>query len=283
MASPDSWMREFNDASKLADEINGMISGRSSLPPSGPETQRHMSATRRKVTILRTKLETLQSLLSKLPNKQSLTGKEINRRKDMLKNLSSKADQMAIALNMSSLANRQNLLGPDKKMDDIMSRTADLDNHGLVSFQRQIMKGILRLMVMCFTFLAEQDEGLEKLEETVISTKHIALAVNEELDLHTMLLVESFADSPIYFIMVSFMSNQSCDEDFCSFFNLSFLNNMQDNLDQHVDSTNSNLQRAQKKLAVLNKRTKGGCSSLILLVLAVVILTIVTWALIKYL
>lgn len=72
MASPDSWMREFNDASKLADEINGMISGRSSLPvsPSGPETQRHMSATRRKVTILRTKLETLHSLLSKLPTKQ---------------------------------------------------------------------------------------------------------------------------------------------------------------------------------------------------------------------
>ncbi|ONH94548.1 hypothetical protein PRUPE_7G022100 [Prunus persica] len=200
MASPDSWMREFNDASKLADEINGMISGRSSLPPSGPETQRHMSATRRKVTILRTKLETLQSLLSKLPNKQSI------------------------------LANKQNLLGPDKKMDDIMRRTEDLDNHGLVSFQRQIMK--------------EQDEGLGKLEETVISTKHIALAVNEELDLHTMLL---------------------------------------DNLDQHVDSTNSNLQRVQKKFAVLNKRTKGGCSSLILLVLAVVILIIVTWALIKYL
>lgn len=49
-------------------------------------------------------------------------------------------------------------------------------------------------MVICFTFLAGQDEGLEKLEETVISTKHIALAVNEELDLHTMLLVESFDD-----------------------------------------------------------------------------------------
>ncbi|KAB2631075.1 syntaxin-51-like [Pyrus ussuriensis x Pyrus communis] len=234
MASPDSWMREFNDASKLADEINGMISGRSSLPvsPSGPETQRHMSATRRKVTILRTKLETLHSLLSKLPTKQkeSITGKEMNRRKDMLASLNSKADQMATTLNMSSLANRNNLLGPDKKMDDIMSRTTGLDNHGLVGFQRQIIK--------------EQDEGLDKLEETVISTKHIALAVNEELDLHTRLL---------------------------------------DNLDQQVDSTNSNLQRVQKKLAVLNKRSKGGCSCLILLVIGVVILIIVTWALIKYL
>ena len=36
---------------------------------------------------------------------------------------------------------------------------------------------------------AEQDEGLEKLEGTIISTKHIALAVNEELTLHTRLIV----------------------------------------------------------------------------------------------
>lgn len=38
----------------------------------------------------------------------------------------------------------------------------------------------------------EQDEGLEKLEESVTSTKHIALAVNEELDLHTRLIVRFF-------------------------------------------------------------------------------------------
>jgi SYP5 family syntaxin len=36
---------------------------------------------------------------------------------------------------------------------------------------------------------AEQDQDLEGLEETVLSSKHIALAVNEELDLHTRLLV----------------------------------------------------------------------------------------------
>jgi hypothetical protein len=46
----------------------------------------------------------------------------------------------------------------------------------------------------------EQDEGLEKLEETVISTKHIALAVNEELTLHTRLLVGRVDLFPIYFI-----------------------------------------------------------------------------------
>ncbi|KAJ6864217.1 syntaxin-52 [Populus alba x Populus x berolinensis] len=185
MSTPSaSWMQEFNEASKLGDEINGMISGKNSLPSSGPETQRHLSASRRKITILRTKLDILQSLLSELPSKQPITGKEMNRRQDMLKNLSTKVNQMASILNMSSAANRENLLGPDKKTDDIMNRATGLNNHGLVGFQRQIMK--------------EQDQGLEKLEETVISTKHIALAVNEELSLHTRLLVRVSELSPIF-------------------------------------------------------------------------------------
>lgn len=231
MTSPsDSWMRGINEASKLAEDIKDMIGGSSSLPPSGPETQRHLSTARRKITILRTKLETLELLLSTLSNTQPITGKEMNRRQDMLKNLSSKANQMAATLNMSGFNNRDSLLGPNIKQDDIMNRTKCLDNHGLVGFQRQIIK--------------EQDEGLEKLEETVTSTKHIALAVNEELNLHTRLL---------------------------------------DNLDQHVDSTDSHLQRVQKKLAALNRRTKGGCSYLILLVIAAVILIVVVWALVKHL
>ncbi|XP_061954508.1 syntaxin-52-like [Populus nigra] len=231
MSTPSaSWMQEFNEASKLGDEINGMISGKNSLPSPGPETQRHLSASRRKITILRTKLDILQSLLSELPSKQPITGKEMNRRQDMLKTLSTKVNQMASILNMSSAANRENLLGPDKKTDDIMNRATGLNNHGLVGFQRQIMK--------------EQDQGLEKLEETVISTKHIALAVNEELSLHTRLL---------------------------------------DDLDEHVYVTNSRLQMVQRKLAFLNKSTKGGCSCWILLVIAVVILIVVIWQLFQHL
>ncbi|XP_038978505.1 syntaxin-52-like isoform X1 [Phoenix dactylifera] len=74
---------------------------------------------------------------------------------------------------------------------------------------------------MLFPVTCRADEGLEKLEETVLSTKHIALTVNEELDLHTRLI---------------------------------------DNLDHHVDLTGSRLQRVQRRLAILNKRTKGGCS-----------------------
>ncbi|CAA0841488.1 Syntaxin-51 [Striga hermonthica] len=74
---------------------------------------------------------------------------------------------MASTLNTSNSANRDSLLGPEMKHVDAMSRISGLDNHGVVGLQRQVMK--------------EQDEGLEKLEETVISTKHIALAIGYEM------------------------------------------------------------------------------------------------------
>ena len=66
-SSLDLWLKEFNEASKLAEDITAMISGRGSLPSSGPDTQRHTSAIRRKITILGTKLDNLEALLSKVP------------------------------------------------------------------------------------------------------------------------------------------------------------------------------------------------------------------------
>ncbi|KAK1418012.1 hypothetical protein QVD17_27148 [Tagetes erecta] len=230
-SSADPWTREYNEASKLADDITSMISERSSFG-TGPEAQRHSSAIRRKITILGTRLDSLQSLLTKLPAKQPLTEKEMNKRRDMLANLRTKVTQMASTLNMSNFGNRDSLLGPESKPVDDMARISGLDNSGIVGLQRQIMR--------------EQDEGLEKLEETVISTKHIALAINEELSLHTRLI---------------------------------------DDLDEHVEITDSRLKRVQRNLAVLNKRVKGGCSCLCLLlsVIGIVVLVVALWLIIKYL
>lgn len=67
----------------------------------------------------------------------------MNRRKDMLGNLRSKVNQMASSLNMSNFANRDSLLGAEIKPVDAMSRTAGLDNSGVVGLQRQIMRGKL--------------------------------------------------------------------------------------------------------------------------------------------
>ncbi|KAK4782489.1 hypothetical protein SAY86_016591 [Trapa natans] len=101
-SSSDSWTKEYNDASKLADEISGMISERGTLPTSGPDSQRHSSAIRRKLTILRTRLDSVQSILTRVPGKQPMSEKEMNRRKDMLSNLRTKVNQMANTLNMSN-------------------------------------------------------------------------------------------------------------------------------------------------------------------------------------
>ncbi|KAJ4874404.1 Syntaxin-52 [Raphanus sativus] len=228
-SSSDAWMREYNEALKLSEDINGMMSERNSSGVTGPDAQRRASAIRRKITILGTRLDTLQSLLV---GKQHVSEKEVNRRKDMVGNLRSKANQVASALNMSNFANRDSLLGPDTKPDDAMNRVSGMDNQGIVGFQRQVMR--------------EQDEGLEKLEETVMSTKHIALAVNEELTLQTRLI---------------------------------------EDLDYHVDVTDSRLRRVQKSLAVMNKNMKGGCScmSMLLSVLGIVGLALVIWLLVKYL
>lgn len=72
MASSDAWVKEYNEATKLAEDISSMVSEWSSCPASGLEAQRQSSSTRKKITILGTRLDSLQSLLSKLPGKQPL-------------------------------------------------------------------------------------------------------------------------------------------------------------------------------------------------------------------
>lgn len=75
-----------------------------------------------------------------------------------------------------------------------------------VFFLKCLIKTTHCVIFTCYMILivnnicAEQDEGLEKLEETVHSTKHIALAVNEELSLHTSLIVSIYIFNRIYSI-----------------------------------------------------------------------------------
>lgn len=73
----DLWTRELSEASQLAEDIDAMISERASLPPSGlgmQVKQRHLTEIRRKLAILRSKLEGMESLLTKLQSEQSMYG-----------------------------------------------------------------------------------------------------------------------------------------------------------------------------------------------------------------
>lgn len=55
--------------------------------------------------------------------------------------MKSKVNQMANTLNSYSAAYRDRLLGPDLKSDDVIKRASNMDNQGIVGFQRQIMRG----------------------------------------------------------------------------------------------------------------------------------------------
>ncbi|CAN8312292.1 unnamed protein product [Cochlearia groenlandica] len=165
-ATSDSWMREYNEALRLSECISEMISERSLLDLKGSKAQRCASSIRRNINILATRLDRLKYLLAKSPE-IPISKKEVNRREAMIEDLKWKAKPMAYAMDMSNFVNIDKLLGPGMKFD--MSIVTGMDNKQIVGFQRQIMR--------------KQDEALEKLEETVMSTKLIALSLNEELGL----------------------------------------------------------------------------------------------------
>lgn len=76
----------------------------------------------------------------------------MNRRKDILSSLSLRAGEMAPMLNMSLSADRDNLLGLDRKQNDVMKVAEVLDNNDLVCFQRQIIKGVQYLSKLALFF-----------------------------------------------------------------------------------------------------------------------------------
>ncbi|GAB2231537.1 hypothetical protein Drorol1_Dr00010545 [Drosera rotundifolia] len=90
------------------------------------------------VTILGTRLDSLKSLLAMLPNRLD---KEMKCPRDMLSNPRSKTSQMASTLSMSNFGNKDTLIGPEINPVDVMTRVVGVDNQGIVSLQRQVMRG----------------------------------------------------------------------------------------------------------------------------------------------
>ncbi|KAI4965605.1 hypothetical protein ZWY2020_051292 [Hordeum vulgare] len=68
-SSADPWVREHGEATRLADDVASIVADRAALPQSGPEAMRHTSAICHKITILGTRLDTLQGMLARLPPK----------------------------------------------------------------------------------------------------------------------------------------------------------------------------------------------------------------------
>jgi len=68
----DSWTKEFQEAARLAEDIDGRVAEKNALPPHSSEGIRIASATRRKLAMLNNKLDRLESLLQNRSLKASL-------------------------------------------------------------------------------------------------------------------------------------------------------------------------------------------------------------------
>ncbi|CAI5497618.1 unnamed protein product [Closterium sp. Naga37s-1] len=164
------------------------------------------------------KSDRLETGLRAAAEKSQLNSTEIRRREDLLLALRFKAKEMAAVLTSAqSAANRSALLGRDGRSLVAVEteRTASRDNKGLVALQQEIMQ--------------EQDSELEELESTVATTKHIALTINGELDLHRHLL---------------------------------------DDFDDNIQSTNARVQLAKKKMSIFMRRSDNTCNMLLVMLVA---------------
>ncbi|CAN6296771.1 unnamed protein product [Urochloa humidicola] len=227
----EQWTKRFQEAERLVDDLVERIAEREAVPPSLPrELQRRTAEIRRKVTILGTRLDMLQEDLNALPKKQNISMKQLGKLAEKFAALSSKAKEVGGQFTMKYSLERNELCGSSEKSTKIdVNSIANMDNREMANLQRQVIK--------------EQDSHLEILEETVVSTKHIALAINEELDLQAKLI---------------------------------------DDLDERVEDTSTQLQRAVRRLKKLNTRMRkgGSCWGIVLAIIAAVICVAVVWALI---
>jgi len=90
----DAWVREFQDAKQLADEVMASIQERNTkFRSGGSEASRMTAAARRKLGSLATRVQGLTELLAS-GECRNLTDSERNRRRDLIGVLRSRHEQM---------------------------------------------------------------------------------------------------------------------------------------------------------------------------------------------
>lgn len=233
MGFSDGWLREFEDASKMADDVANLIQERNEVIRSKGDPSRLVAAARRKIAMLVSKSDRLEAGLRAAAESSQLSSADTRRQEDLLLSLRFKVKEMAAVLsNAQASSTRSALLSRDGRplVASESERTAGRDNRGLVMLQKEVMQ--------------EQDNELLELESSVASTKHIALTINGELDLHRQLL---------------------------------------DDLDNDIQSTNARMQVAKKKMSIFARRSDNTCNMLLVMMLATgfVFIALVVFAFLK--
>jgi SYP5 family syntaxin len=226
------WLSDFEKTEKNMDEAFACLyerdaaqrEGRATVATELTETVREHAAE------LRSKLDTLDASLET----SSVTEREKTRREDLVVSLRGRCEEL---VGLSSTDAGYVSSSPSSSTNFFQSQldshpgetavTVDLDNAGILQLQRNMMM--------------RQDDELDELSRLVKSTKHIGLAVNEELDLHARLL---------------------------------------DDIDDEVTRTSSRLKQAQQMALRMYKKTSNFRLAMVL-ILCLVILMLLVFAVLK--
>lgn len=227
----DPFLEGIEDAEQLVSDALAVLYERDYAQREGKsaEAVKLTATVQRKSAALDAELDRLSASLES----SSITARESRRRQDLIGGLRRKAEELSGALSRGRKAPGTSVgMGSIDIQDDWDSReteaTVDLDNRSILQLQRNLMQ--------------DQDDELEELSRVVTSTKHIGLAVSEELDLHARLL---------------------------------------DDIDEEVTRTGSRLKLAQKMALAVYKKTSNCKLVMVAILVALVLVTLVV-ALLKH-
>ena len=174
-----AWLADFERVERSVDDAFACLYERDAAQREGRAADAtELTATvRKRAAELRSELDALGASLEL----SSVTEREKIRREDLVAGLYGRCDELAGLSSAdaeyvsSSPPASTNFFQPEPDSHSGETpATVDLDNAGILQLQRNMMM--------------RQDDELDELSRVVSSTKHIGLAVNEELDLHARLL-----------------------------------------------------------------------------------------------
>jgi len=223
------WTKEYNDVKEHADDLYELIRERNAIASNGQgaggnEVHRLSAQCRRKMGALSNKISRLEEIVAVSKGGGAITNREAARRTDLINALVVRRDQLKDILSNKD-NDRKRLLGTAtsslSQTSTETNETAGLDSSGILQLQKRALQ--------------TQDDQIAELGQVVQSTKHVALAINEEVDLHQRLL---------------------------------------DDLEDGVEHTTGYLSFAQRRLKQIANRS-GNCRMICIIILLVIVLAVI--------
>eukprot|EP00163_Fabomonas_tropica_P003651 TRINITY_DN1314_c0_g2_i3.p1 TRINITY_DN1314_c0_g2~~TRINITY_DN1314_c0_g2_i3.p1 ORF type:complete len:256 (-),score=30.21 TRINITY_DN1314_c0_g2_i3:131-898(-) len=231
------WLSDYNRALDLANDLQGEINERNRHMAQQLNVSKENTLIRRNLAQLNSEISSLRDALSKMlldPPKYRVTENELQRRRDLVSNLTHKRDYLNSLMREggNSVTNDRGALmggggrggmgaGRQYSSKQETDQTRALENHEILQLQNRVME--------------TQDNKLDDLSKAVNNVKQIGLAVNEELDLHQHLLSD---------------------------------------IDAGVDKTSGKLRRETKRLNKITKKQKSCCALVCMFLLIAILVTL---------